>query len=66
MNNVKLGDTVVILTKLDQKVRTKKIDGLLVGTIVQILADNMVVVLLEDGDMLNCNKRELVLEREQK
>lgn len=64
---MKNGEIVVILAKLDQRVRTKKIDkdGFLKGTIDQTLQNDMFSVLLEDGDILICNKRELALAKEQ-
>lgn len=49
--NFKEGDQVIVLGKLDQKVRDKKQDGLIKGTVFCLLRleDSDVAVLLEDG-----------------
>jgi hypothetical protein len=48
---VKVGSIVVVLGKLDERVRSNKETGLVVGTLEQILCDQQGSVLLPTGEI---------------
>lgn len=46
-----IGDEVVVLDKLDSRIRDKGTNGLTFGTLDQFLLEGQVMVLLENGDL---------------
>lgn len=48
---IKVGDVVMVVGKLDKRIRDKQVDGPVYGTVDQILADGQVSVILEDNDI---------------
>lgn len=63
---MKVGELVVVLGKIDQRIRDKKVDGLVIGTMEQVLCDSQVSVLLENGDIWVGLLREVKKAEEQK
>lgn len=51
MSELKVGDLVVVLDKLDSRIRNKQTEGLVFGTLDQFLSESQVIVLLENGDL---------------
>jgi hypothetical protein len=56
-----LGDIVMVVGKIDTRVRDKAKDGIIVGTIDQFLIDQQVSVLLSDGEIWVGRLHEIVL-----
>lgn len=48
---IKVGDVVMVVGKLDKRIRDKQVDGPVYGTVDQILSDGQVSVILEDNDI---------------
>lgn len=48
---IKVGDVVMVVGKLDKRIRDKQVDGPVYGTVDQILTDGQVSVILEDNDI---------------
>lgn len=59
---MKLGDLVIVLGKVDTRVRDKLQGELLLGTLEQFLSEEQVSVLLPDGDLWVGKKREVMLQ----
>ncbi len=62
---MKIGDIVVVLGKMDERIREKTKDGLIKGTLFQILYDNQVCVILENNDLWVGSIRDVILANEQ-
>ncbi len=62
---MKTGDIVVVLGKMDERIREKTTDGLIKGTLCQMLYDNQVCVILENNDLWIGSIRDIVLADEQ-
>lgn len=65
MNYFKLGDVVMVVGKIDTKVREKNREEIVGGTIEQFLIDQQVSVLLENGDVWVGSLRDIVLLKDQ-
>lgn len=55
----------MVLGKMDERIREKTKDGLIKGTLYQILYDNQVCVILENNDLWVGSVRDIVLADEQ-
>lgn len=62
---MKTGDLVVVLGKIDQRIRESTASGLVIGTLDQFLCDDQVSVILENNDIWVGSKREIVLAQDQ-
>ena len=62
---MKLGDVVVVLGKVDTRVRDKLQGEMLLGTLEQFLSEEQVSVILPDGDLWVGKKREVQLHEEE-
>lgn len=62
---MKTGDLVVVLGKIDQRIRESTAFGLVIGTLDQFLCDDQVSVILENNDIWVGSKREIVLAQDQ-
>ena len=65
MSNFKLGDVVMVVGKIDTRVRDKNTDEIVAGTLEQFLNDNQVSVFLATGDIWVGHIREIVLLEDQ-
>lgn len=59
------GDIVIILGKLDTKVREKNREEFIYGTVDQFLVDGQVSVILENNDIWVGPRRDVVLKGDQ-
>ena len=59
------GDLVIIVGKLDSRIREKDQQSLVYGTIEQFLIDGQVSVILENNDIWVGHKRDVILAGEQ-
>ncbi len=55
----------MVLGKIDERIREKTTDGLIKGTLCQMLYDNQVCVILENNDLWIGSIRDIVLADEQ-
>lgn len=62
---MKIGDVVVVLGKLDKRVREQAQEGLVLGTLDQFLDQDRVSVILESMDIWIGLKREVIPYKEQ-
>lgn len=65
MNYFNLGDVVMVLGKMDTRVREKDRAQIVAGTIDQFLIDQQVSVLLENGDIWVGSLRDIALLKDQ-
>jgi hypothetical protein len=59
------GDLVIIVGKLDSRIREKDQGALVYGTVDQLLIDGQVSVILENNDIWVGPKRDVILAEEQ-
>lgn len=59
------GSLVIVLGKLDQRIREKNPDGLVIGTFLGFLSDKRVVVLLDNGEFFIGAEYEVIPNKEQ-
>jgi hypothetical protein len=59
------GDLVIIVGKLDTRIRDKDQEQLVYGTVDQLLIDGQVSVILENNDIWVGHRRDLILPEEQ-
>lgn len=62
---MKIGLLVVIVSTTDKRVIEKQKVGLVIGTLIQVLCDDQVMVLLDNGDLWVGLTREIRLSKEQ-
>lgn len=65
MTNIKEGDIVIVVGKIDTRVRDAISSELIIGTVEQILIEHQISVILENGDLWVGPIREVVLKSEQ-
>jgi hypothetical protein len=65
MNYFNIGDVVMVVGKIDTKVREKNRAEIVAGTVEQFLVDQQVSVLLENGDVWVGSLRDIVLLKDQ-
>jgi len=65
MKQIKEGDLVVVVGKIDTRVRDTIASDLIVGTVEQLLIEQQVSVILENGDLWVGPMRDIVLKSEQ-
>jgi translation initiation factor IF-1 len=65
MNYIREGDLVIIVGKIDTRVRDTINSDLIIGTVDQLLSDQQVSVILENGDLWVGPSRDVVLKSEQ-
>ena len=65
MSNYNLGDVVMVVGKIDNRVRETLRSDIVKGTIEQFLIENQVSVILENGDLWVGHIREVVPTSEQ-
>jgi translation initiation factor IF-1 len=65
MNYIREGDLVIVVGKIDTRVRDTINSDLIVGTVEQLLSDQQVSVILENGDLWVGPSRDVVLKSEQ-
>lgn len=65
MNYFNIGDVVMVVGKIDTKVREKNREEIVAGTVEQFLVDQQVSVLLENGDVWVGSLRDIVLLKDQ-
>jgi hypothetical protein len=65
MNSFKLGDVVMVVGKIDTRVRDKNLNEVIAGTIEQFLSENQVSVFLATGDIWVGHIRDIVLLEDQ-
>jgi hypothetical protein len=65
MSQVNEGDLVIVVGKIDTRVRDAISTDLIVGTVEQLLSDQQVSVILENGDLWVGPSRDVVLKSEQ-
>lgn len=65
MNYFNLGDVVMIIGKMDTKIREKDRAQIIAGTVEQFLIDQQVSVLLENGDVWVGSLRDIALLKDQ-
>jgi hypothetical protein len=65
MNYIREGDLVIVVGKIDTRVRDTINSDLIVGTVEQLLSDQHVSVILENGDLWVGPSRDVVLKSEQ-
>jgi len=65
MSQINEGDLVIVVGKIDTRVRETISSDLIVGTVAQMLTDNQVSVILENGDLWVGPCRDVVLKSEQ-
>jgi hypothetical protein len=65
MSYVREGDIVIIVGKMDTRVRSTDRDSIVVGTVEQLLTESQVSVILENGDLWVGPTRDVVLKSDQ-
>jgi fructosamine-3-kinase len=65
MKKLKEGDVVIVVGKIDTRVRDAISSDLIVGTIEQLLVEHQVSVILENGDLWIGPDRDVILKSEQ-
>lgn len=65
MSYVREGDIVIVVGKMDTRVRGQDRGEIVVGTVEQILIEQQVSVILENGDLWVGNIRDVVLKSDQ-
>lgn len=61
-----LGDVVIVLGDLDKRIRDKRKEGLVLGTLEQFIGNDQVSVILEDMDIWVGLRREIAPYKEGK
>lgn len=65
MNYIREGDLVIVVGKIDTRVRDAISSDLIVGTVEQLLYEHQVSVILQNGDLWVGPVRDVVLKSEQ-
>jgi hypothetical protein len=65
MSYVREGDLVIIVGKIDTRVRSADRGDIIVGTVEQLLTESQVSVILENGDLWVGTARDVVLKSDQ-
>ena len=65
MSYVREGDIVIIVGKIDTRVRSTDRGDIIVGTVEQLLTESQVSVILENGDLWVGPVRDVVLKSDQ-
>jgi len=65
MSYVREGDVVIIVGKIDTRVRSADRGNIIVGTVEQLLTESQVSVILENGDLWVGPVRDVVLKSDQ-